>query len=174
MLIHDYIKITYTELGYLPNYPPYLISDEEMIEAFWKEDGGYFNDMYPCPCEDLEEPYNKLKEAIWLRLEAYLKAPEEVQIPAWIYQYMILRAITYGSEEEDIAYLYDLLGLNSKANLCEFTPEIARGCYRTSLEWMKKRPSQFRDRPATVFGETHVTKCLRLKQANIFIEAEGA
>ena len=173
MFIHDRIKMLYTELGYLPNYPYYLISDAEMIEAFCK-DGGYFEDMYPCPCDDLEEPYERLKEAIWLRFEAYLAAPQEVKIPNWVYQYMIMRAITYASEEENISYLYDLLGLDSRANLCEFTPQIARGCYRTSQEWMKKRPSQYKDRPPTMFGETHVTKCLRLKQANVFIEEEGA
>ena len=33
-LIHDIIKIKYTRLGYLPNYPYHLISDEEMFDAF--------------------------------------------------------------------------------------------------------------------------------------------
>ena len=57
MLIHDVIKIQYSRQGYLPNYPPHLISDEEMCDAFLKfddidsfeEDTGlsYFKDNYP-------------------------------------------------------------------------------------------------------------------------------
>ena len=34
MFTHDVIKQMYTLEGYLPNYPPHLISDEEMFEAF--------------------------------------------------------------------------------------------------------------------------------------------
>lgn len=33
-LIHDIIKLNYSRLGYLPNYPYHLISDREMFEAF--------------------------------------------------------------------------------------------------------------------------------------------
>ena len=32
MFIHDIIKIMYTAIGYLPNYPHYLISDEEIAK----------------------------------------------------------------------------------------------------------------------------------------------
>ena len=45
MFIHDTIKIMYVNMGYLPNFPFYLISDSEMIEAFRKEDG-FFNEYY--------------------------------------------------------------------------------------------------------------------------------
>lgn len=34
MMVHDIIKIKYVREGYLPNYPPHLISDEEMCIAF--------------------------------------------------------------------------------------------------------------------------------------------
>lgn len=34
--IHDIIKIKYIREGYLPDYPPHLISDEEMCDAFLK------------------------------------------------------------------------------------------------------------------------------------------
>lgn len=36
MFIHDVIKIQYNRLGYLPNWPYHLISDEEMCDAFIK------------------------------------------------------------------------------------------------------------------------------------------
>lgn len=181
MFIHDYIKMIYIEQGYLPNYSYYLISDKEMVEAFWKE-GGFFEAKYPCPynrydeepCADLVEPYKKLKEAIWLRLEAYLKDPENSSIPNWVYSYMIMNAVTYESLEQDISYISEMVGIDTRKIEAEFTPEVARGCYYTSVEWLKKRPSQFKDRPPTMFGEPHVIKCLRLKEANIFIETESA
>ena len=72
-LIHDIIKIKYTRLGYLPNYPYHLISDEEMFNAFINFNGEddsssgsssgssssverFFNDNYPNPFakEDVE------------------------------------------------------------------------------------------------------------------------
>ena len=34
MMIHDVIKIKLSREGYLPDYPPHLISDEEMCRAF--------------------------------------------------------------------------------------------------------------------------------------------
>lgn len=180
MLVNDYIKINYIELGYLPNHSYFLISDEEMIDAFRKEDG-FFNEYYPCPDEsspDMVEAYEALRTCIWGKLDAYLEDPENVKIPNWVYSYMILNAVTFGSEEfggsdeADIAYLYELLGIKSPNPLAEFTPQLAWGCYRTSQEWMKKNPSRYRDRPPTMFGEPHVIKCLRVKQANILIEDE--
>lgn len=69
-LIHDIIKIKYTRLGYLPNYPYHLISDEEMFDAFINlnsdMDSGsgdtdegqyYFNDYYPNPFKDKDIIY---------------------------------------------------------------------------------------------------------------------
>lgn len=174
MFIHDTLKVMYVGLGYLPNYPYYLISDSELIEAFRKDDG-FFNEYYPCPSDDLWDDYYTLKEDIWNKLDAYLNSGGAIPIPNWVYSYMLMRPITYQSDELNIAYLYDLTGVDPKVvPLTEFSPELAEACLRTSKEWMKKRPSQYRDRPPTMFGETHVTKCLRLKQANILIEAEGA
>ena len=61
-LLHDIIKIKYTRLGYLPNYPYHLISDEEMFNAFIDLDSEsasgsgspsteayFFEDYYPNP-----------------------------------------------------------------------------------------------------------------------------
>lgn len=64
MLIHDVIKIQYSRQGYLPNYPPHLISDEEMCKAFLdftneasfeeSTEYSYFKDNYPCLFDDDE------------------------------------------------------------------------------------------------------------------------
>ena len=86
-----------------------------------------------------------------------------------------MRPIAACSEEIDIIYLYSLLSdridIDNSTGQFEFTPEIARACYLTSADWMKRLPSQFRNRTCpTMFGETHVTKSLRLEQANIFLD----
>lgn len=64
-LTHDIIKIKYVRLGYLPNYPYHLISDQEMFDAFidLSNDGlsssgdtsdveRFFEDYYPNPFEE--------------------------------------------------------------------------------------------------------------------------
>ena len=97
-LMHDIIKIKYTRLGYLPNYPYHLISDAEMFDAFIDLSGtddssgssGYverfFTDYYPNPFyeEDiiyvgpsgeqisLSGEYNRLKQYIITTINDYL------------------------------------------------------------------------------------------------------
>ena len=56
--VHTLIKIKYINEGYLMNYPYRLISDEEMFNAFTKEEG-YFNYTYPCVNETLQEQYEE-------------------------------------------------------------------------------------------------------------------
>lgn len=64
-IIHDIIKINYIQSGYLPNYPYYLISDKEMINAFLAPDG-FFAAIYSIDTEDttLLTIYQELREAI--------------------------------------------------------------------------------------------------------------
>lgn len=84
-LMHDIIKIKYTRLGYLPNYPYHLISDEEMFNAFINleitdDSSGssdsverFFDDYYPNPFEDVNMIYlGSAGEEISLRGE-YLR-----------------------------------------------------------------------------------------------------
>jgi hypothetical protein len=97
-LIHDIIKIKYTRLGYLPNYPYHLISDAEMFDAFINLSGTddssgssdyverFFTDYYPNPFyeEDiiyvgpsgkqisLSDEYNRLKQYIITTINDYL------------------------------------------------------------------------------------------------------
>ena len=171
MFIHDTIKRMYSSMGYLPGYPYYLISDEEMFEAFLKPDG-FFNDFYPCPSENLREAYGLLHNYIAERIQKYCNKEEE-SLPDWIYSYMIMRPITFDSPEDDIAYLSDLAGLETPLGAPEFGPEMAEKCYAISIKWIQKQPSKYSHRPPTMFGETHVTKCLRLDQANILLNTEG-
>lgn len=167
MFIHDTIKRMYSNMGYLPGYPYYLITDDEMFDAFLKPDG-FFSDFYPCPCAELEEAYDKLKEYIAEKIRQFREGELDT-LPDWIYSYMIMRPITFDSSEDDIAYLTDLAGMNTVLGGPEFTPEVAQKCYEISTKWIQKQPSKYSHRPPTMFGETHVTKCLRLDQANIMI-----
>lgn len=167
MRIHNYIKITYTNIGYLPGYPYHLISDKEMFDAFLREDG-FLADYYPCPCEDLQEAYDTLVADMTARINDFLE--NETELPAWIYSYMIQGTIGPQSEEEDISYLYDLCNMDSKTTLAEFSPELARRCYSISKKWIERLPSKYADRPYTMFGEPHVVKSLRLDQANILLD----
>jgi len=170
MFIHDIIKLTYINIGYLPNYPYYLISDKEMFDAFIQEDGsGFFADYYPCPAPEFTEAYTKLKTYIKEQIDAFLDE-KITKLPKWIYSYMLMRPITYESDELDIYYLYQLTGVQSTTSLAEFTPKLAQACYETSIDWLRRQPSRYKDRPPTMFGETHVTKSLRLLQANALVD----
>ena len=167
MFIHDVIKIRYVNMGYLPGYPYDLISDKEMFDAFLREDG-FFNDFYPCPASDLQSDYDALKEYIVNSINKYLE--DGTTIPDWVYSYMIMRPITFDSDEPDIAYLCELANIESPKAESEFTDEVARMCLNVSKKWIQKLPAKNSDRPPTMFGETHVTKSLRLDQANILTD----
>ena len=195
--IHDSIKLVYSDMGYLPGYPYYLISDDEMFEAFIKE-GGFFDDYYPCPysepypespityedpTKDREDPeryyhvsmydeYVKLRQYIVDTIRSY-QAKEIDTIPNWIYSYMLGNPIGIQSEDLDLYYLNDLLGFDSK-QYPEFTEATATSCFNVSYAWIKKQPTKDRKRPVTMFGEPHVIKSLRLDQANIMIGSGGS
>lgn len=174
MFLTDIIKIMYVNIGYLPNYPYHMISDKEMIDAFRRDDG-VFNDYYPCPDPSLEDKHMALKLAIWKECDNYLENNSlSATLPAWVLSFMLLRPISVQSDELDIAYLYELTNVEPESTLTEFSAPLASACYDASEEWIKKKPSLNRDRPPSIFGETHVTKCLRLKAANLLIEPGGS
>ena len=192
--LHDVIKIQFINIGYLPNYPYHLISDEEMVRAFYNKEAYvegssvscFFKDYYYYPEEwvkyaDLKTGYDSLKDYIATSVADYLDPDKKTPLPDWIYSYMLMRPITFESGELDIVYLHDLLasryGLAHEDELKVtgeylFTEEMANLCYLTSLEWIQRNHSKNYDRPATMFGETHVTKSLRLAQASIYIAGE--
>lgn len=170
MHIHDIIKIMYVNIGFLPDYPYHLISDDEMFDAFLKE-GGFFATYYPCPGREFEKAYDELFNYIEDSILAY-KEDNTNAIPDWVYSYMIMRPITYQSSIEDIDYLCEMCNISFSNGLPVFNEDVARVCYDISVKWLQKTPSKANNRPPTMFGETHVTKSLRLIQANILLDSD--
>lgn len=164
MFIHDVIKIKYIREGYLPNFPYHLITDKEMIDAFWNADG-YFQANYPCVNIKLQDEYDELVSAIKYHTDKYLNKESE-DIPKWVYSYMLGNVISINTPEEDIDNLIRLLNLEIP-DASEFTPDLSEQCYKISKEWVKKMSSGSDKRPATIFGEPHVIKSLRLEEVNV-------
>ena len=164
MFIHDIIKLQYIGLGYLPNNPYHLTSDDEMFDAFLRE-GGFFETYYPCPASELQVEYDELKQFIVNKIREF-RGGEIDSLPSWIYSYMLEQTITIQSSAEDIKYLNDLGSVLQVTALPEFTKDTANMCYEVSTKWIKKLPSKQAGRPATVFGEPHVIKSLRLSQSD--------
>jgi len=154
-------------MGYLPDYPYYLISDEEMFDAFLRE-GGFFETYYPCPEDSLREAYDLLADCIKTKIQDYLT--DGTALPNWVYSYMIMNPITYQSSEADIEYICEMANIDIPNGLPEFNAEVAEACYDISKKWIQKQPSRFQDRPPTMFGEAHVIKSLRLDQANVLLD----
>lgn len=192
MLVHDIIKIKYVKLGYLKkNYPYHLISDEEMFNAFidlgteFKSNlidprVRFFNKYYPNPFEktdiyyklnaagdvvaeyNLYDMYQKLKGYIVTTINAYMQAHgtlSEFELPDWIYTYMLGEVVYNKSEYLDIQDTLALLGCSNLDNA--FTKEACIACFATSLNYVATLSTG--SRPATVFGEPHVIKQLRLE-----------
>lgn len=194
MFIHDLIKIHLSREGYLPDYPPHLISDEEMCDAFLpynydSEDPmagyedcmdaeiNYFRDTYPLPLKCvqateqdylfLKDKYKELVSGIAYHLnELKMSKESEYVLPNWIYNYMLGQAIGPSSDQKDRHYLFVMLGTDNLDD--DFNLSCCYGCYNESLEWLSKVPSSAKlHRPASLFGEMHVIKSLRLKAADI-------
>ena len=181
MFIHDIIKIKLSRQGYLPNYPPHLISDAEMCEAFLPYDydpnnpgGGYrrcmlakinyFRDTYPNVAESLLSEYKLLVQEIAYHLYL-LRNTVEVDhlLPDWVYTYMLGEVLGPESPWKDLHDLFVLLGTDNLYD--EFDARCSVACYQESVNWLKKLPSEIREhRPPTMFGEPHVLKSLRIKQ----------
>ncbi len=173
MLIHDIIKIKYTEEGYLPNYPYHLITDDEMCDAFLSDNEiCFFNDFYPLPDTALEEQYKNLKSAILYHiglLKNLLKVEKtEYTLPNWIYSYMLGEVISDNSDIKDKHDLFVLLNLDNMED--KFTGQIAKSCYDLSELWLQRfdkitaeyNGKEIDTRPPSMFGEPHLIKYLRL------------
>lgn len=169
MHIHNIIKIMYVNMGFLPDHPYYLISDDEMFDAFLGDDG-FFATYYPCPDEEFREAYNKLLNYIIECINDYKQ--EGTDVPDWVYSYMIMCPTTFASPEEDVAYICEMANIDTPAILAEFNTEVASTCYKVSKKWLQKIPSRTNNRPPTMFGEAHVIKSLRLMQANVLLDSD--
>ena len=167
-LVHDIVKILYSDEGYLHYYPYHMISDEEMIEAFVKSDSCFFDDFYPLPSETFSAEYNELKSYVTQCCDKYLL--DGTAIPDWVYSYMLGKVIGPLSDQKDVHDLFVLLNLD---NLYD---EFNEGIYSSILSVSRKvigtysvksRSSEVEYRPATMFGEPHIIKYLRLEQVNV-------
>lgn len=111
---------------------------------------------------NLYDVYNNLKSYIVSLINRYLSlygTSSEVSLPDWVYCYMLGEVVYQKSEYLDV---YDTLALLGCSNLDnEFTKEACVACYKTSLNYISTLTTGIR--PATVFGEPHVIKQLRLE-----------
>lgn len=178
-LVTNLIKIRFSELGYLPDTPYHLISDEEMCEAFLSSDPSnnisYFRDYYPCVDEALQDEYNALVLAIQYHLEVFKSESSDVRkLPNWVYSYMIGSTIGPKSDPLDIHDLIVPLGCDNLDD--EFDGLCAAKCYQASKAWLmktKKRYVELDDgttidtRPPTIFGEPHVVKYVKLQELKV-------
>ena len=183
MFIHDVIKIRLSRAGYLLNYPPHLISDEEMCDAFlpytydesdpgaglseWSSKVGYFKDMYPLMSMALLHEYQQLVIDIAYHLhQLKTTLDDEYKLPDWVYAYMLGAVVGPYSDIRDRHDLFVLLGTDNLYD--EFDEACMRACYRESTAWLDKLSTFERaHRPPTLFGAPHVIKSLRLQALNL-------
>ena len=110
----------------------------------------------------LSAEYDKLKAYIISSINDYLKYQDTdsaINLPDWIYTYMLGEVIYNQSDYLDIQDCLTLLGCSNIDN--EFTKDACISCYATSLNYISTLTSGIR--PPTVFGEPHVIKNLRLE-----------
>ena len=183
----DIIKIQMVKEGYLPNYPPHMISDEEMCESFLPLDYpvtdaewdafltddklSMLRDYYDIPRDSsgniissLATPYRILVSEMARIIKEYCNSIEDDKVlPDWILSYMNHSVISNASDYRDLDSLLTMLGINMIEP--EFTADAYEKCYNISVEWLMKSANT--SRPATMFGEPHIIKYLRLEQTNL-------
>ena len=166
-MIHDIIKIKYSREGYLPEYPPHLISDYEMCKAFmYAPDGSqretldWFHTMYPKP-QGYDREYRELELGLSRAINAYLDNVDvDKQLPSWVYAYMLGAVIGPNSDLVDRHNILVLLNADNVDD--EFNSLAYHECYRISQLWLARYSE---DRPPSMFAEPHVVKYCRLRAA---------
>lgn len=144
MLAIDNIKIKYSQEGFLPNYPPHLISDEEMCEAFLpnlnsdSKAFSYFKHTYKLTNDNLADEYECLMNALRFHIARFLSSVEsfKVDLPDWVYSYMLGQVVNRFSDVEDRHYF--LVGINRDNMDDILTPESQLACYRISERYVNK------------------------------------
>ena len=164
-VIHDIIKIKYSNDGYLPNYPYHMISDKEMIDAFIHNETNYFDDHYQCDVSELQDAYAALKDDIEYHLSKYLETEGKHEIPSWVHSYMIGSSICEESPQEDKHELLESLNLDNTYDV--ITDEAFSSMYQVSKRYLAKLPQDKLDhRHPTMFGEPHVLRSLRILKSS--------
>lgn len=183
MFIHDLVKIRLSRLGYLPDYPPHLISDAEMCDGFFpykydpdNPESGYYDFMhtkinyftynFPLLDDSLSDAYkNLILEIAYHIHNLKISTETDYELPNWVYSYMLGFVISDTSEQKDKHDLFVLLGTDNLYD--EFDAKSSIACYNESVRWLTKLTlEQRKHRPPTMFGEPHVIKSLRLKALN--------
>jgi len=169
-MLMDTIKIKYVELGYLPNWPYHMISDDEVLRAFIINDVNFYQDNYFCSFDlyDIEiwkmHPLQELTKLIWIAVKHVLQ--RRIELPNWIYPYMLGEVVGPKSSTKDIDDLIELCNLKGIVPSGEMSPTLCITLFKISYAWLTKLPRQqledeYRMLP-TIFGEPHVIKSLRL------------
>lgn len=195
MFTHDIIKIKYVRLGYLPDWPPHLLADDEMCDAFlkypedpdksedelWKEwldgdDPQFFRDYYylsECRKDsidyELKDAYRELVKQINYHLNQFKQDLSDSPIlPDWIYSYMLGECV---GPKSDISDIHDFISLMGVDNLYDdYNNLCAHTCLDYSGEWLNKRIQFDEHRPPTPFGEPHVVKYLRVLDSDMIVD----
>lgn len=183
MINFDIIKIQMSKEGYLPSYPPHLISDNEMCDAFMKlpypvdDDSWYeflsssesslFKDYYPLVNPGLMSAYRELAENIAYHLNEFKQSTDtDRTLPDWILAYMNESVISVNSSEADLQTLLDLLHIDMVEP--QLTPQVCMACYKVSKEWLRKLSNQdILHRSPTLYGAPHVIKALRISESTL-------
>lgn len=178
-----------TREGYLMNYPPHLISDDEMCDAFLKynyEDTddewntwlnsselSYFRSSYPLVDSAVETEYRELVRNIAYHIQVFKDSADDGRcLPDWVYSYMLQSTVGPTSEKIDIHDMLVLMGMDNLED--DYLAEDAISCYNVSKKWLSKLPIDESDhRPPTIFGEPHVIKALRLYNLDVVRVGEG-
>lgn len=170
-VLHDLIKIQLSRDGYLPDYPPHLISDEEMCHAFFGlahspvTQSYRFFDYYPRPegvTEEVDAAYTALVNNINECIVTYLSDDDpDAALPDWVYSYMLNIPVGPNSSELDRHNALVVMGMDNVYD--ELTPQVYQRCLQVSKMWIAKYGME--DRQPTVFIEPHVIKYFRLLNA---------
>lgn len=149
---HNVIKIRLSRQGYLPDYPPHLISNGEMATAFLPElpesftlddvlncYDSYFVNNYPCMDPSLTDMYIVLVKTLNHYMNVLRNSSDDdVILPDWVYSYMLGEVISINSDKLDI---HDMLVLMNLDNIDDdFTVAASKMCYKISSEWIAKLP----------------------------------
>lgn len=147
------------------------LSLDDRLRSYYeivKDSSCYFFDNYSLPDDGVKSEYIDLVVAIMYHLYMMkISSDVDTALPNWVYSYML--GATLSENSSQIARHEMLVWLDVDNLYDEFTAEVCKACYRESAYWLSKLAYQSLDhRPPTVFGEPHVIKSLRLKQADMF------
>ena len=119
MMVHDIIKIKLSREGYLPDYPPHLISDEEMCRAFIgsatsRSTVDWFHDNFAAP-KGFESQFAELERGLYDATQSFIQSTDpDKELPNWVYAYMMGAVIGPNSDVEDRHNALVLMGLDNK------------------------------------------------------------